>query len=149
MDKSQPAPASPPPAAAPPTPAVPSAAAAPKTPKPPSEAYLNRRKGRIVHPDALGYIGVMAPYLLAKGEITPRQMAKDLGLPKSTLIYNLNRLIRICQGNKKSWYGHIPAEYFVDNLLGGKRLERVSAGKYTRYRLVDGPTQGPGETPKA
>ncbi len=88
----------------------------------------------------------MAPYLLAKGEVTPGQMAQDLGLPKSTLVYNLNRLLRICQGEKKFRYRDVPADFVVDKLLGGKRLERVGAGKYTRYRLVDGPSQGSEET---
>ncbi len=105
-----------------------------KEPKPRSEAYLNRRKGRIKHGSTLGYIETIAPYLLDKGEVSPGDMARELGIPKSTLIYNLNRLSKICNGAIIE--GRDLKVHVVNNLLKGHRLERVGGGKYTRYRLV-------------
>jgi hypothetical protein len=110
----------------------------PIVPKPRTEAYINRRKGRPVHKDKLGYLDVICPYLVRKGESIPGEMVRDLGLPKSTMIYNLNRLLRLCDGFRKTMYRDISPESAIV-LLGGKRLVRVGGGKYVRYRLVDVP----------
>jgi hypothetical protein len=109
-----------------------------KTPKPKSEAYLNRKKGRPVHPTALGHLPLIINYLVPKGEVAPSVMAQELGLPKSTLIYNLNLLLAIFEG-KGDYY----TRRAIQNILGGKRVERVGAGKYVRYRIVDIPQAEP------
>jgi hypothetical protein len=116
------------PAPPPPTP--------PKPPKPRSEAYLNRRKGRKEHKSTLGYLEVICPYLVSKGEVSPGQMARDLGLPKSTLIYNLNNLLNYCQNPNLGYWANRLAEYVLIKLLKGHRVVRVGAGKYVRYKLV-------------
>ena len=107
----------------------------PKTPKSQSEAYLHRKKGRISHGNKMGYLRAIIDYLLIHGEAAPRVMAKDLNLPKSTLIYNLNRLSELGLG-KQRHRDEIPPDYVL-KLTGGKRLERVGGSKYVRYRLME------------
>lgn len=108
----------------------------PKQPKPRSEAYLNRRKGRKAHGNTLGYLEIICPYLVSKGEASPGEMVRDLGLPKSTLNYNLNTLLNYCHEPQKDWFVGRREEYVVMNLLKGHRAVRVGAGKYVRYKLV-------------
>src|SRR5208283_3912445 len=73
-------------------------ATTPKAPKPKTEAYLNRKKGRRSHQDAVEYWDKIAAYIEQKGEVAPGEIARELGISKSTLIYNLNRLLGLCQG---------------------------------------------------
>ncbi len=110
-----------------------------RSPQPRSEAYLNRRKGRKVHDSAWGYLKVICPYLLSKGEVSPGEIARDLGLPKSTLKYNLNNLLDYCQKPQTDR----SAEYVVKELLKGHRVVRVGAGKYVRYKLIPVPPDLP------
>ena len=114
---------------------------APEPPQPRSEAYLNRRKGRKVHDSALGYLKIICPYLVSKGEVSPGEIAKDLGLPKSTLKYNLNTLLDYChKPETRSWSKH-RSDYVVKELLKGHRVVRVGAGKYVRYKLIPVPPE--------
>jgi hypothetical protein len=120
---------------------------APKTPKPKSEAYLNRHKGRTAHGNTLGYLKTICPYLVSKGEVSPGEMIKDLGLPKSTLIYNLNTLLDYCHKPQTDRFRARMAETIVNDLLKGHRVVRVGAGKYVRYRLVTVPPDLTAEPP--
>ena len=113
-------------------------AVVPQTPKPKTDAYLNRRKGRQVHPNVLGYWPKIIDYLVSRGEATPGVMAEELKLPKSTLIYNLNKILTVCEGK-----GGYDEKRRINNLLAGKRLERVGGGKYVRYQIVDVPPAPP------
>jgi hypothetical protein len=136
---SEPTQADPPPE--PPTLAAPPAIVT-KTPKPKSQAYLNRKKGRPVHGNAYGYWQPIFDCIVRHGEVTPGAMVQELGLPKSTLIYNLNQILRVCEG--KGGYDETPK---INRLLAGKRVERVGAGKYVRYRVIDAPKAEPAVEP--
>ncbi len=103
-----------------------------KEPKPKSEAYLNRKKGR--PSGGAWHIPKVIEYLADKGEVTPGDMARDLGLPKSTLIYNLNRIMEFKESMANDYH-----YYHLGKHLAGRGLERVGGGKYVRYRLVENP----------
>ncbi len=111
-----------------------------KAPKPRTEAYLNRKKGRRTREEAVEYWKKIVDCLERGGEVSPGDMARELGLPKSTLIYNLNRLLDLCQGNTRKGDNYFSLGHYY-RILHEKRLERVGGGKYVRYRLTKDPPQ--------
>ena len=117
---------------------------APTPPKPKTEAYLNRKKGRRPRGDTMEYWKNIIACIERKGEVAPGEIARELGIPKSTLIYNLNRLLDLCQGVTRQGDHHIFLNHVFSKILGGKRLVRIGAGKYVRYKLEAPPTQREG-----
>ena len=55
-----------------------------KAPKPKTEAYLNRKKGRRPHEDAMEYWKKIIDCIEREGEIAPGDLARELGVPKNT-----------------------------------------------------------------
>lgn len=102
-----------------------------------TNAYLNRKKGRKTHRDSLEDLERIVALIGAKGEITPGEMEQELGMSRSTLTYNLKRLKDYIPGvyRRKKYIGHV-YHYFFPQLLEGRRLERLGAGRNVRYRLV-------------
>ena len=108
----------------------------PKPPQPRSAAYLNRRKGRKGYENGQSYLEIICPYLVSKGEASSKEMLRDLGLPKSTLIFSLNTIMKYCHLSDSGWRRKQKSDYIVNNLLKGHRLVRVGSGRYVLYRLV-------------
>jgi hypothetical protein len=110
-------------------------------PIPQTEAYQNRKKGRKQHRETLEDLKRIIAYIQSRGETTPGELAKELGMARSTLAYNLNRFLAYSPDyemtKKDYWENHL-----MHFLLGPKRLERTGAGPSLRYRLVDIPQAG-------
>ncbi len=111
----------------------PRAQSAPSPPIPLTEAYKNRKKGRKEHHDSLGDLERIIACIEKRGEVTPGELAQELGMARSSLTYNLNRLT-----TKPKFFN----PYLLPHLLGQRRIERLGAGKTVRYRLVDIPPAG-------
>lgn len=124
-----------------------------RTPPTRSEAYHQRKKGRKLHEHSIGDLERIAAILLQKPEVTPGEMAQQLGMSRSTLAYNLNRLREAShkpgrmERKGRINYRVLQPELVRDRLFAGKRLEKLGAGKYVRYRLVEGPPKVPPQTP--
>lgn len=98
-----------------------------------SDAYKNRKKGRKEHHDSVKDLERIIACIKKRGEATPSELAKELGMARSSLTYNLNRLT-----TKPKFFN----PYLLPHLLGKRRIERLGAGKTVRYRLVDLPPAG-------
>lgn len=109
----------------------------PQVSKPKSEAYLNRKKGRHNQEKSLEHWKKVVECIQRRGEVSPGDLAKELGIPKSTLIYSLNRLLELCQGYQRKGDHRFFLSHLFGHVLGGKRLVRVGGGKYIRYRMVE------------
>lgn len=83
-----------------------------------SDAYKTRKKGRKLHKDSWEDMERIVNCLQTLGEATPGQLASQLGVARSSLAYNLNRL------------------------LARKRIERLGAGPRIRYRTLQNPKRG-------
>jgi hypothetical protein len=112
-----------------------------RRPTPQTEAYQNRKKGRKRHRETLEDLKRIIASIQHRGEATPGELAKELGMARSTLAYNLNRFLAYSPDyettRKDYWENHL-----MHFLLGPKRLERTGAGPSLRYRLVDVPSPG-------
>jgi predicted HTH transcriptional regulator len=88
----------------------------PKTVKgdslPQTEAYQNRKKGRKLHRDSWQDLDILQAAIQSRGEAVPGDLAAELTVSRSTLAYNLNRLV------KKG------------------RIERLGGGRSIRYRVI-------------
>ncbi len=108
---------------------------------PQTEAYQNRKKGRKRHGDSIEDLKRIIAAIQRRGETTPGELAKELGMARSTLAYNLNRFLAYSPDyvvtRKDYWENHL-----LHYLLGQKRMERTGAGPSLRYRLVDIPQAG-------
>jgi len=82
-------------------------------PLPPSQAYQSRKKGRKLHRDSWQDLQTLWAAIQSRGEAVPGDLAAELGQSRSTLAYNLNRLV------KKG------------------RIERLGGGRSTRYRVIE------------
>jgi|GEM_PF-1903299 len=116
----------------------------PQAAKPKSEAYLNRKKGRHNQEKSLEHWKRVVACIERRGEVSPGDLARELGIPKSTLIYSLNRLLELCQGYQRKGDNHFFLGHLFGQVLGGKRLVRVGGGKYVRYRMAEWPTKEQG-----
>jgi hypothetical protein len=109
-----------------------------RRPTPQSEAYQNRKKGRKQHKDSIEDLKRIIASIQRRGEATPGELAKELGMARSTLAYNLNRILAYAPDyevtRKDYWENNL-----LNYLLGEKRMERTGAGPSLRYRLVDIP----------
>ena len=74
-----------------------------------------RKLGRKLHRDSWQDLETLIALIRQKAEVTPGELAMQLGQPRSTLAYNLNRLIKM---------GYI---------------ERLGGGRSIRYRAVPDP----------
>jgi len=81
-------------------------------PLPQSEAYQSRKKGRKLHKDGWQDLNILLAAIERRGEAVPSELAAELGQSRSTLAYNLNRLV------KKG------------------RIERLGGGRSIRYRAI-------------
>jgi len=77
-----------------------------------SEAYKSRKKGRKYHRESRQDLNKIEACIKCSGEATPGQLAAELEVARSSLAYNLNRL------------------------LAEKRIERLGAGPRIRYRVA-------------
>jgi len=101
-----------------------------------TEAYLKRKKGRKTHRDSLGDLERIVAYIEAKGEVTPGEIERELGMSRSTLTYNLKRIMGHSTGaHRGRKYISGVSHYFFPKLLGERRLERLGDGRNVRYRL--------------
>ena len=109
-----------------------------RRPTPQTEAYQNRKKGRKRHRETLEDLKRIIASIQHRGEATPGELAKELGMARSTLAYNLNRILAYApdyEVTRKNYWENNLLQY----LLGEKRMERTGAGPSLRYRLVDIP----------
>ncbi|SRR5665213_1183635 len=82
---------------------------------PPTEAYQNRKKGRKLLKDGWQDLDILQAAIEKRGEAIPGDLAAELGMSRSTLAYNLNRLVK--EG----------------------RIERLGGGRSIRYRVLPAP----------
>ena len=128
----------------PPIAKVPKAIPAPASAYEKTEAYKNRKKGRKEHSDSFKDLERIIDCIQQRGEATPGELARELGMSRSTLTYNLKRLL----AHKPGAFRHeikvgISLYYGLRSLLGEKRVERLGAGQNIRYRIVEAPPPGP------
>jgi biotin operon repressor len=81
-------------------------------PLPATEAYQNRKKGRKLHRDSWQDLDILQAAIQSRGEAVPGNLAVELGVSRSTLAYNINRLLK--EG----------------------RIERLGGGRSIRYRVI-------------
>jgi hypothetical protein len=103
-----------------------------------TEAYQNRKKGRKQHSDRMADVKKLIACIQSRGEVTPADLAQALGMARSTLTYTLNWLLDNSPGVQETWKNSWNLR-MVKYLLGPHRIERLGAGKYVRYRIVEVP----------
>jgi hypothetical protein len=90
-----------------------------------TEAYQNRKKGRKLHRESYEDLARLIFCIESHGEVKPGQLEQELGMSRSSLTYNLKRLL-----------GQTKIRHTTRSILGKKRLERLGAGQSVRYRIV-------------
>ena len=65
----------------------------------------------------------------------PGDLARELGIPRSTLTYHLEKFVRNA-GKPCHALGYNTNSNMMQRRLAGKRLERVGGGQNVRYRIV-------------
>jgi hypothetical protein len=105
-------------------------------PTPPTEAYQNRKKGRKPHHDSVGDLERIIACVQSRGEATPGDLAQELGMARSSLTYNLNRLLAYSPEHPTA-KSKSSNPYLLRRLLGQRRIERTGAGPSLRYRIVE------------
>jgi hypothetical protein len=108
-------PENPPPVAPIPNPASDESPQAKADPLPQTQAYQNRKKGRKLHRDSRQDLRTLVAAIESRGEAVSGDLAVELGASRSTLAYNLNRLVK------------------------EKRIERLGGGRSIRYRVTPAP----------
>ncbi len=99
-----------------------------------TEAYLNRKKGRKRHRDSLDDLKRIVACIESRGEVTPGDLALELGMSRSTLTYNLKRLLSVSPNADPYAVGYWQCRA-LQWTLGGKYLVKTGAGKHVKYRL--------------
>ncbi len=105
-----------------------------------SEAYKNRKLGRKLHREGIKDMQRIADLIERCGEAKPGELAQKLGMSRSTLTYNLKRLMRHdpgFEGHRRDFWTRRP----LRAVLGEKRLEKLGSGNSVRYRIVQEPVK--------
>jgi hypothetical protein len=121
-------PATPPPRAV--RPADPPPRLAPQT-----EAYKNRKAGRKEHYASIDGLKEIIACIDSHGEVSPAQIAEELGIARSSLTYSMNRLMSNSPGGDKK-KAKFDNPYLLPHLLGNRHIQRLGVGQTLRYRLV-------------
>jgi hypothetical protein len=80
---------------------------------PTTEAYMTRKKGRKLHRDSYADAKRLYESIQRRGEATPGDLAQEFGMARSSLAYNLNRLV---------------AKKYVERLGGGRSIRYKVTG---------------------
>ena len=109
-----------------------------------AEANQSKKKGRKQHDDSVEDLKRLVECIQRRGEASPGDLAKELGMSRSTLTYNLKRLLNHSTIHiQTSWsYRYTTLYCILDWLLGSKMVERLGKGNNVRYRIMEPPTTG-------
>ena len=106
-----------------------------------TEAYQSRKMGRKAHSESHEDLKRIIAGIERRGEAKPGELAEELGMSRSTLAYNLKRLMlhRPDFNLRNLRLSETGKLYRMKAVLGQKRLVKLGAGPNVRYRLVDIP----------
>lgn len=121
------------------TPTVQPPSPTPTHPFQPTESYLKRKKGPKLRHESHKDLTRIIECVERLGEAKPGDIAKELGMARSSLAYSLNRIMAFSNGTLVIKYRYDPLPDTLGKALAGRRFERLGAGQSVRYRLAPAP----------